>query len=216
MPEKNAVWWWFKTASAPEPLGIIDNGNYKNLTPDPDWNGPATIENVDFCSVVLKWCSAKVDPSSKESVYQQNIGHNQALSYQMMIGYNEKSQVTAYNNMISSLWKLDIWGTIQGLVEIAAPYLGLNYTSSKANQCHYLLVDKTNPNQPVCRAEIITPHTALKKPRQRSFPMQKRKILIVEFLLKTCNMTGHCAVVLIILMPATNPARKISLILPNP
>jgi len=163
MPEKNAVWWWFKTASAPEPLGIIDNGNYKNLTPDPDWNGPATIENVDFCSVVLKWCSAKVDPSSKESVYQQNIGHNQALSYQMMIGYNEKSQVTAYNNMISSLWKLDIWGTIQGLVEIAAPYLGLNYTSSKANQCHYLLVDKTNPNQPVCRAEIITPHTALKK-----------------------------------------------------
>ena len=165
----NIQWWKFHTSSAPEPLGVTDQYHTKPQ-PDPDWNGTAAgaagyVDNVDFCTAGLHWCSAKVDPSSSKAVFQQNIGHNQALAYEMAVSYNEESQL--YKDMPD--WaKQALNGGIDQINQVFDQFVHVPSLSSLINvekkDCHYLLSDKPDPSKPaICKAEIVEPHGTITK-----------------------------------------------------
>lgn len=158
MPEDNAEWWHFNTSTAPEPIGVYDDKNYKTASPDPDWAGPNALKNVDFCTAGLKWCSAKIEPAKKPYNGTQQI--NQALSYRLMVAYNEKSKLSALvsdllnsisgekNNQMPSQSMLNTLGSISSYIKIPGTITG------KKDECHHLLID---PVTKACKPETVSP-----------------------------------------------------------
>ena len=146
-------WQNFTTVAAPELLGVTDK-NHKEPEPDPDWNGPDYIKNVDFCTAGLHWCAAKIEPSKLPF----NQGVAQSLDYHLMISYDEG---VTLNNIVDAAKAGDWWGVITK----SASYLNIpGMGETAASQCHYLLVKQPTPDSPkVCAAEIVTPQGTLQK-----------------------------------------------------
>ena len=126
----NEGWWEFSTSPASELLGLTDKGKYTRgatdgIAQDPDWNGPAAMEGVDFCSAKLFWCKAKLADSSTDyhrfdKVYNENQPY--AFNYQMRVMSSENTSLGA---LIEKIEKIPVLGGILGWIKNSGVISGI-------------------------------------------------------------------------------------------
>jgi len=115
-------WWTFSTSPASELLGLTDKGKYAHgatdgIAQDPDWNGPAAMEGVDFCRAKLFWCKAKLaEPGSDYHRFSQVYNENQpyAFNYQMRVMSSENTSLGA---LIEKIENIPVLGSILGWIK---------------------------------------------------------------------------------------------------
>ncbi len=123
-------WWEFSTSPASELLGLTDKDKYTRgatdgIAQDPDWNGPAAMEGVDFCSAKLFWCKAKLADSSTDyhrfdKVYNENQPY--AFNYQMRVMSSENTSLGA---LIEKIEKIPVLGGILGWIKNSGVISGI-------------------------------------------------------------------------------------------
>lgn len=109
-------WWDFSTSPGAELLGVIDELKYAKDTAsdkvahqDPDWNGPAALTDIDFCSAKLLWCKAKlvdVKPGGSYNRFDKVYNDSQqiyAFNYQMRVKSSENTSLAALIEKVSIL-----------------------------------------------------------------------------------------------------------------